>query len=148
MNSEFTLAVHSLTYLALHPGRMATSNAIAESTAVHPVRVRKVLGLLRKQGYIAAKEGCAGGFILQVDPGELGLHDIYKITSKGTLLPKCSSANPDCVVGANMKTTLTTIFGNAEKQLETFLAGYSIKDVALMVRQHPSKQITEIVTGF
>ncbi|QTM99759.1 transcriptional regulator [Sediminibacillus dalangtanensis] len=146
MNSEFTLAVHSLTYLALHPGQMATSNAIAESTAVHPVRVRKVLGLLRKQGYIATKEGCAGGFILRVNPEEIGLHEIYKITSEGTLIPKCSPANPDCVVGANMKSTLTTIFGNAEKQLESFLAGYSINDVAMLVRNHPSKPISEIVT--
>ncbi|TKH32223.1 Rrf2 family transcriptional regulator, partial [Bacillus cereus] len=27
MNSDFTLAIHSLTYLALQPDRMSTSNA-------------------------------------------------------------------------------------------------------------------------
>ena len=35
MNSDFTLAIHSLTYLALQPDRMSTSNAISESAGVH-----------------------------------------------------------------------------------------------------------------
>ena len=47
MSSDFTLAIHSLTYLALQPDRMSTSNAISESACVHPVRIRKVLSLLK-----------------------------------------------------------------------------------------------------
>lgn len=47
MNSDFTLAIHSLTYLALQPDRMSTSSAISESAGVHPVRIRKVLSLLK-----------------------------------------------------------------------------------------------------
>ena len=50
MNSNFTLAVHSLTILALQPDRMSSSEAIAESACVHPVRIRKVLSLLKKHG--------------------------------------------------------------------------------------------------
>lgn len=56
MNSDFTLAIHSLTYLALQPDRMSTSNAISESAGVHPVRIRKVLSLL-KHKFIQSKEG-------------------------------------------------------------------------------------------
>lgn len=47
MNSDFTLAIHSLTYLALQLDRMSTSDAISESAGVHPVRIRKVLSLLK-----------------------------------------------------------------------------------------------------
>lgn len=47
MNSDFTLAIHSLTYLALQPDRMSTSDGISESAGVHPVRIRKVLSLLK-----------------------------------------------------------------------------------------------------
>ncbi len=65
MNSDFTLAIHSLTYLALQPDRMSTSNAISESAGVHPVRIRKVLSLLKKHKFIQSKEGTGGGFIFR-----------------------------------------------------------------------------------
>ncbi|MEH6993412.1 Rrf2 family transcriptional regulator, partial [Neobacillus drentensis] len=52
MNSDFTLAIHSLTLLALQPDRMSTSEYISESAGVHPVRIRKVLSLLKKHGFI------------------------------------------------------------------------------------------------
>jgi DNA-binding IscR family transcriptional regulator len=62
MNSDFTLAIHSLSYLALQSDRMSTASqlrvnceAISESAGVHPVRIRKVLSLLKKHGIIKSK---------------------------------------------------------------------------------------------
>jgi DNA-binding IscR family transcriptional regulator len=55
MNSDFTLAIHSLSYLALQSDRMSTSEAISESAGVHLVRIRKVLSLLIKHGIIKSK---------------------------------------------------------------------------------------------
>ncbi|MED4796952.1 transcriptional regulator, partial [Priestia megaterium] len=52
MNSDFTLAIHSLIFLALQPDRMATSDAISEIACVLPVRIRKVLSLLKIHGFI------------------------------------------------------------------------------------------------
>jgi DNA-binding IscR family transcriptional regulator len=57
MNSDFTLAIHSIIFLALQPDRMSPSDAISESACVHPVRIRKVLSLLKKYGFIKLKEG-------------------------------------------------------------------------------------------
>ena len=138
MNSNFTLAVHSLAFLTLQPDRMSTSDLIAKSASVHPVRVRTVLSLLRKNGYIRTKEGTGGGFIFEMDPGEVSLWDIYKITSDGALQPKCPEANDQCVVGANMQSVLFKIFLGAEEYLGEYLKAYTIIEVVDFISQKQS----------
>jgi Rrf2 family protein len=135
MNSDFTLAIHSLTYLALQPDRMSTSDAISESAGVHPVRIRKVLSLLKKHGIIKSKEGTGGGFIFAMDLDEVNLWDIYKLTSEGALQPKCPESNEQCVVGANMHKVLFAIFLGAEEHLGEFLKHYSMKEIVNLINQ-------------
>jgi Rrf2 family protein len=135
MNSDFSLAIHSLTLLALQPDRMSTSDAIAESAGVHPVRIRKVLGLLKKNGFIKSKEGTGGGFIFALDLNDVNLWDIYKLTSEGALQPKCPDSNEKCMVGANMHKVLFAIFLGAEEHLGEFLKRYSIKEIVDLIKQ-------------
>ncbi|MFS1513071.1 RrF2 family transcriptional regulator [Chengkuizengella sp. SCS-71B] len=134
MNSEFTLAVHSLAYLSILPDKMSTSDCLAESASVHPVRIRKVLSILRKHGYIKSKEGAGGGFILNTDPSDISLKDIYKMTSKGALQPKCSKKNEHCIIGANMQIVLNGIFSDGEQHLCEFLSQYTIEDIINKVK--------------
>ncbi|MDI7743415.1 Rrf2 family transcriptional regulator [Lysinibacillus fusiformis] len=135
MNSDFTLAIHSLTYLALQPDRMSTSDGISESAGVHPVRIRKVLSLLKKHGFIKSKEGTGGGFIFTLELSEVNLWEIYMITSEGALQPKCTDSNEKCIVGANMKRVLFTIFLGAEEHLGEYLKNYTIKEVVDLINQ-------------
>jgi Rrf2 family protein len=136
MNSDFTLAIHSLTFLALQPDRMSTSDAISESAGVHPVRIRKVLSLLKKHGIIRSKEGTGGGFLFAKELSDVNLQDIYKITSEGALQPKCPESNEKCIVGANMQKVLFTIFLDAEEHLGEYLKDYTIKEVVdLIIKQ-------------
>ena len=135
MNSDFTLAIHSLTLLALQPDRMSTSEAISESAGVHPVRIRKVLSLLKKHGFIKSKEGTGGGFIFALDLNEVNLWDIYKLTSDGALQPKCPESNEKCVVGANMHKVLFAIFLGAEEHLGEYLKDYTIKEVVDLIKE-------------
>ncbi|MCM3586673.1 Rrf2 family transcriptional regulator [Mesobacillus maritimus] len=135
MNSDFTLAIHSLTLLALQPDRMATSETISESAGVHPVRIRKILSLLKRQGWIKSKEGIGGGFIFATELSEVNLWDIYKITSEGALQPKCPNSNEECIVGANMHHVLFRIFLGAEEHLGEYLKNYSIKDIVDLINQ-------------
>ncbi len=134
MNSDFTLAIHSLTYLALQTDRMSTSDAISESAGVHPVRIRKVLSLLKKHGFIKSKEGTGGGFLFALDLSEVNLWDIYKITSEGALQPKCPESNERCIVGANMQKVLCSIFFGAEEHMGEYLRDYTIKEVVDLVK--------------
>jgi Rrf2 family protein len=133
MNSDFTLAIHSLTFLALQHDRMSTSELISESAGVHPVRIRKVLSLLKKHGFIKSKEGTGGGFIFAMDISEVNLWDIYKITSEGALQPKCPESNEQCIVGANMQKVLFNIFIGAEEHLGQYLKEYTMKEVVDLI---------------
>lgn len=135
MNSDFTLAIHSLTLLALQPDRMSTSEYISDSAGVHPVRIRKVLSLLKKHGFIKSKEGTGGGFIFALDLSEVNLWDIYKITSEGALQPKCPESNEQCIVGANMQSVLFSIFLGAEDHLGEYLKDYTIREIVDLINQ-------------
>jgi len=135
MNSDFTLAIHSLIFLALQPDRMATSDAISESACVHPVRIRKVLSLLKKHGFIKSKEGVGGGFKFALDLIEVNLWDIYKITSEGSLQPKCPESNEHCIVGANMQRVLFSIFLGGEEHLGEYLKKYTLKEVVDLINE-------------
>lgn len=131
MNSEFTIAVHSLVLLAYLPERMASSETIADNVQTNPARVRKVMGVLRKGGFVETREGTRGGYRLAIDPAAVTLGDIYRVMAQGSLMPSWCSGDPnmDCVVGSNMRSVMDGIFCSAEKHLEDYFDGISIKAV-------------------
>ncbi|MEK3719951.1 RrF2 family transcriptional regulator [Paenibacillus sp. FSL H8-0034] len=137
MNSEFTIAVHSLTLLAYKPEHMATSDMIAHNVCTHPARVRKVMALLRKQGYVGAKEGIGGGFILKCEPDQVTLGEIYQLTSLGSVKPGWCSGDieQECMVACNMASVMEGIFMNAERQMIEYFNQWTILDVLIQVRK-------------
>jgi Rrf2 family protein len=131
MNSEFTIAVHSLVFLANRTDNMATSEQIACNVATHSARIRKVMGFLRKAGYVRTKEGIGGGFILDCDPEKVTLAEIYRLTSQGSLKPNWCSGdeNQSCMIASNMEKVMDCIFGDAERQMETYFEKHTIGSV-------------------
>ncbi|ASS68841.1 MULTISPECIES: Rrf2 family transcriptional regulator [unclassified Paenibacillus] len=131
MNSEFTIAVHSLVYLAYRPDRMATSEAIANNVNTHPSRVRKVMSCLKKRNYVVTKEGLGGGYILHCSPESVTLAEIYRATSIGTMKPSwCSGTEEgDCLVACNMANVMDVIFMETEEKLLQHLESMTIRDV-------------------
>ncbi|MCI3927224.1 Rrf2 family transcriptional regulator [Paenibacillus sp. TRM 82003] len=137
MNSEFTIAVHSLVFLAYKTDRMATSEAIACNVSTHPARVRKVMGCLRKSGFVSTKEGLGGGYWFQRDPEEVTLAEVYRAMCPGSLKPTWSTGNPEekCMVSGNMQCVMDRIFSDAERHLETYFEGKTIGDVLRLIRE-------------
>lgn len=129
MNSSFALALHCLLLLAHYSDTMLTSSQLAEFTSVHAVRVRKILGLLKQEGYIEAKEGKKGGFFLNCDIEKVYLDQIYRLTQKDVLNPRCHSCGGDCKIGANIENLLTEIFSEADHHVQDFLKNYNLKAV-------------------
>lgn len=136
MNSEFTIAVHSLVYLAYLPDQMASSEMIAENVGTHSSRIRKVMSNLRRCGYVDTREGSGGGYKLTIEPSTVTLADIYRVMAQGSLMPNWCSGDPemDCVVGSNMTKVMFTIFCTAEKQLENHFSSITISDVLKQIR--------------
>ncbi|MEF2244124.1 RrF2 family transcriptional regulator [Paenibacillus sp. IITD108] len=136
MNSEFTIAVHSLVYLAYLPERMASSEMIADNVGTHSVRVRKIMSGLRRSGLVDTREGSGGGYRLTTDPEAVTLADIYRIMAQGSLIPSWCSGDPemDCVVGSNMNQVMYGIFCKAEKHLETYFHAITLQDVLQQIK--------------
>jgi len=142
VNSEFTIAVHSLVLLAYRPDHMATSDMIAHNVCTHPARVRKVMALLRKHGYVAAKEGTGGGFLLHCDPSQVTLAEMYRLTSMGSVKPGWCSGDveQDCMIACNMAVVMDDIFAGAEKQLIEYFGQWTIRDVLERLRREQEKK--------
>ncbi len=129
MNSDFALALHCILLLAHYSGKMITSVQLSKIVSVHPVRVRKVLSLLKKAGYITSKEGSKGGFLLSCDTDIVKLDDIYQLTQRDVLNPKCHVCPDYCKIGANIENVLVDIFTEADNKLQDFLMTYSLQDI-------------------
>ena len=136
MNSEFTIAVHSLVFLAHLPDHMATSEEIAANVSTHSARIRKVMGFLRKAGYVSTKEGIGGGFILSCNPDEVTLGEIYRLTCQGSLKPSWCSGdeNKPCVISSKMDILMGKVFIDAEKQMEIYFDGHTIGSMLEQIR--------------
>ncbi|MFC5470323.1 RrF2 family transcriptional regulator [Cohnella suwonensis] len=128
MNSEFIIAVHSLVLLAHRPDGMASSEEIASNVCTNPVRVRKVMSCLRKNGFVDTREGSGGGYRLSREPDGVTLADIYRALAAGSLAPSWCSGDPqsDCMVGSNMGDVMNAVFCGADQQLEMYLESITI----------------------
>jgi Rrf2 family protein len=147
VNSEFTIAVHSLALLAYKPDHMATSDMIAHNVCTHPARVRKVMAMLRKQGYVGAKEGIGGGFILNCDPSQVTLGEIYQLTSLGSVKPGWCSGDveQDCMIACNMASVMDGIFSAAERQMIEYFNQWTIQDVLVQVNKEQQRKLVLVV---
>lgn len=141
VNSEFTIAVHSLVLLAHRPDHMASSELIAKNVCTNPARIRKIMSSLRKQGFVKTKEGIGGGYILACDPKEVTLAEIYRSVSNGTLKPQWCSGDPEesCMVSSNMHHVMDHIFCEAELYFTNYLDRITIESVLQKIK-HDSVQ--------
>lgn len=139
MNSEFTIAVHSLVFLAHLPGHMASSELIATNVATNPARIRKIMGCLRKKGFVKTKEGVGGGYILDCDPQEVTLAQIYRTVSSKMLQPHWCTGNPEetCPISSNTQEVMNQIFNEAEIYFEKYLDQITIHSVLQKIKQCP-----------
>ncbi|GIO12848.1 transcriptional regulator [Cohnella xylanilytica] len=137
MNSEFIIAVHSLVLLAHRPEGMASSEEIAANVCTHPARVRKVLGCLRKEGFVATREGSGGGYKLTKEPSGITLADVYRAMAAGSLAPSWCSGNPDmdCMVGSNMQDVMNSVFCEAERKLEGYFSEITIGSMLSQIKE-------------
>lgn len=139
MNSEFTIAVHSLVFLAYLPDHMASSEMIAKNVNTNPARIRKIMSCLRKNGFVKTKEGIGGGYILNCHPGEVTLAHIYRTVSCGTIKPHWCTGDPEetCLVSANIQTVMDGIFDEADIYFEKYLNQFTIESVLKKIKQCP-----------
>jgi Rrf2 family protein len=137
VNSEFTIAVHSLVFLAYLPDHMASSELIAQNVSTHPARIRKIMSCLRKNGFVKTKEGIGGGYILNHNPQEITLAQIYRTVSCGTFKPHWCTGESEqtCLISSNIQVVMDQIFNEAEVYFEKYLDQLTISSVLEKIKQ-------------
>ncbi len=141
MNSDFYLSMHCLLLLACEPSSVLTSSRIASQLTVHPVRVRKALGLLKKSGFISSREGSNGGFSLAKEPEKITLEQIYSLTEPNIIkIPSKNLYSSLCPVDSSIGEVLTSVFTKAENSLLMQLKNYTLKSIMKEIHALNPKQ--------
>jgi len=128
VSTRFTVALHILTLLASSRGETLTSEYIAGSVNTNPVVVRRLLGLLRKRGFVSSQPGNRGGWQLTRDAGSITLLDVRRAVNEGSPFAMHSQPpNLACPVGRNIQAALTGVYGQAERAMEAELAQTTVQ---------------------
>jgi Rrf2 family protein len=132
MNSStrFTVAVHTLTLLALNEAGPVTSETLASSVNTNPVVIRRALGALRAAHLVTSQGGNGGGWRLAGDPRTITLCQIYRAVEDEPLFAlHHRPPNPQCPVGRNIQHALSGQFAAATRALEAELGRTTLADI-------------------
>ena len=136
MDTKFSSAIHMLILIAESESPL-TSEQIANSVGTNASYIRKVIGLLKKQGLIESHRGISG-FTLKPKPEDLTLLQIYQAVNKEKrpcLFDLHQNPNDKCVVGRYIKPVLTDMFAEMENAFADALAGKTLADCIAAIRK-------------
>jgi Rrf2 family protein len=132
-NTQFAVAVHVLTYLAVSASAGRTtpvgSDELAGSASVNPVHVRKVLGPLRAGELVRSRAGAHGGWELAVDPATVTLAQIWKLLQGDDPVLGIHGPNPACPVGGNIQGVLVDLDRRVAAAIVAELDAISLSDI-------------------
>ena len=136
MDTRFSSAIHTLIMIAGADTPM-TSELIAKSVGTNASYIRKITGLLKKQGIIDSHRG-VGGFTLLVAPEELTLYRVYQAINGADevhVFDLHQNPNDACVVGRHIRPVLTDVFRGIEEKAERELKATTLADCMAMMRE-------------
>ncbi|NCB62808.1 MAG: Rrf2 family transcriptional regulator [Clostridia bacterium] len=130
MDSMFSLAVHALVYLN-HKDRILSSEALAENICTNPARVRKVMSVLKKAGFVETKEGNVGGYRSCVDAETLTLAQVadaleVRFVDSGW---RSGDSDMECLVASGMADIMDSLYLQLDRQCRHSLQGITIADI-------------------
>lgn len=123
ISTRFSIAVHALSLIAVSPGD-CTGDFIASSVNTNPVVIRRIMGMLKKAGFIDVRPGVGGASLLK-DPEQITLLDIYRavhVTEENHLFRIHENSNIQCPVGRNIEQVLQAELRDAQSVMEQRLA--------------------------
>lgn len=133
-NSRFAVAVHALTYVAMHAPPVSSKD-IAESVGTNPAFIRRIICDLHTAGLVETHMGISGGISLRHPPEAISLLAVYCATKQNpSLTLHQSTPNDDCLTGRMIHPVLGVIFDEAETALRAVLAQRTLADVVADVQ--------------
>ncbi|MHC5037256.1 MAG: RrF2 family transcriptional regulator [Planctomycetota bacterium] len=127
-----SLALHTMTLLAVEPNRLRSTKEIAYRLQISEAHLAKVLQRLSKAGLVHSVRGPKGGFRLEKPADAVTLLDVYE-SMEGTLISE------DCLFGDAVCTgqcILGDLMGTLNNQVRKYMAGTRLSDLSGVFRRH------------
>ncbi|HMX58910.1 MAG TPA: Rrf2 family transcriptional regulator [Leptospiraceae bacterium] len=121
MSSRFAVAIHILTVLGLCTDKPVSSELIASSVNTNAVHIRRILSNLKQAGLIRTTRGSQGGYLLARSTGEISLRQVHCALGENLFHFPRSTPNKECPAGANIRSSLETVFGGATEAAHAHL---------------------------
>lgn len=128
-NSRLSLALHTLSHMAMEPDKIRTSGEIAEHAGTNPVVVRRVLGRLRLAGLLTSEKGHSGGWRLARTPEQITLADVYLALDERLVANDAQDDAPTCAVEHALQKRISGVLKDVETSLVQKLGETSIAEV-------------------
>jgi DNA-binding IscR family transcriptional regulator len=142
-NSQFTTMVHVLTLLG-KADRPLSSKWIAGSVNTNPVVIRQIVGRLRDATLVETLPGSTGGTVLNQDPVQITLNDIYQLTKEETFFGlHPNEPSPYCPVGRNIQAVLLDVFSQMDELVEVALSNITLADIVTQVTRREQARMAE-----
>jgi Rrf2 family protein len=141
VDTRFSTAIHALIMIA-GAETPVTSDWIARSVGTNASYIRKIVGLLKRQGIIDSRQG-VGGFTLLVAPEELSLLRVYRAiagTEQVHVFDLHQNPNDECIVGRHIRPVLTDVFRGIEEKAELELRSTTLADCMQKMRAEIDKE--------
>lgn len=144
LDSRLSRVLHVLIHMG-NAEQPFTSEALSEMLQTNPVVVRRVLGSLRKAGYVTASKGHGGGWELAKKLSAISFLDIYEALDRPNLFALGLSDNsPRCLIEKSVNKNLEDSLAEAEKIILGRFKKLMLSDIAdefsktFSMKQHKS----------
>jgi len=126
LSDAFSLGLHASCYLADREGELVSVREMASTLGVSQAHLAKVMLRLAREGILDSQRGPGGGFVLNRQPGEVTLMEIYE-SLEGPFRPrKCLLAESVC---GGKNCIFHGLLDKVERDLREYLEGTSLRDV-------------------
>ncbi|MEP6901213.1 MAG: Rrf2 family transcriptional regulator [Actinomycetota bacterium] len=141
-NSRLATAIHVAGMLSFTDKMPKTSDNLAKSVNTNPVVIRRIIGLLTKNGIVKVKMGAGGGACLAKKPEEITLAEIYLALEENTVfdVPQLDESH-HCHLSKIVRPVLSEILQKAEENLLEGLRQVTLADVIEKVKTRMMQQL-------
>ena len=149
-NSQFTVALHILTWMALVTPRreVVTSDQIAASVNTNPVFIRRILGVLNKAHLVNVQHGTGAGWTLARRPEEISLAEVYQALEQPPLFELHHTLpNQACPIGKGIQPALKRVYASAESLLLEQFGQITVADMLAETLAPSPQTATQVADG-
>ena len=142
-DSRLSGVLHVLLHMAEAEAPL-TSDELARAMQTNPVVVRRLLGGLRRAGFVHSEKGHGGGWTIARNLASITLRNIYDAIGQPNLMAMGNRTEaPGCLVEQAVNAALDTAFRDAEALL---LARFADVTLAQLAADFHARMITRGLT--